>query len=230
MAAWLEQIVADAHAALVNDPRAEPARAYLAARGVSPAFLVEHRLGFVFSDQPIAECSESFKEFNWALPDRIVFPLTSVTGQVIGIQTKPLEPKGYQLFYAYPRNLYPYMFGTAQAIEAIWARRSVVIVEGVFDYVAVRQVTPNVVAVMTAGVPQACRHFFRRYVKRVIALLDMDAPGRDGAFSLAVRQASTHYSVSMPEYSAHDPGDLWKAGKLDELRRCVQMAQEPARY
>lgn len=221
--AWLDDLVGQAHGALLSDVGRE-AREYLASRGLTDEDIELHHLGYADPTLTIAACTSDFDKWREKYYyNRIVFPLRSVLGNVIGIQTRCVDEKRYMQFWAYPTEIFPYLFGLSTALPAIWATRQVVIVEGIFDQIAASRVAPNTVATMTAKASMACGRFFRRYVKRVVALLDMDEPGREGAEKLK-RFAPPEYSVYVPVYSEHDPGDMLKNGKLEELRRVLQYA------
>jgi DNA primase len=216
-AAWLDPILADAHVALVTHPDAADARAYLASRAVSPNLIRRYRIGFGLASLG-HPCTPSFLHFanrHWA--GCLVFPITSVLGHVVGVQTRPVTRKNYQVFAAIPKDLYPLAFGLAQAMETIWQTRRVVIVEGVFDLLAVADLAPEVIAILTARVPQVTQRFLARWATQVVALLDMDRAGRAGVARLA-----GPYVLSAPSYPAHDVADLKQAPHGFDLRRLLQ--------
>lgn len=204
-APWLTALVEDAYTALCSHPDAADARAYLASRSVTPNLIRRYRMGFGLAT--IDTCTASFAHFagrHWA--GHLVFPLTSVLGDVVGVQTRPVSKKDYQIFSAVPRDLYPLAFGLREAIPAIWQSRRVVLVEGAFDLCAVADMVPDAIAILTARVPQATQRFLRRWADHVVALLDMDAVGRAGAARLLASQPP--YLLSIPAYPAHDVADL----------------------
>jgi DNA primase len=143
----------------------------------------------------------------------------------IGMQIRILDSqqhtRPYKQYYAYHRDVFPYFFGLPQALPHVYETGYLIVVEGIFDYFAVRRVTPNVMAVLTSGVPVACRRFFRRFCRRVVAMLDMDSPGREGADQLAHNSSAEGYHVIIPTYSEKDPGELLKKGKIKEIERIV---------
>ena len=49
----------------------------------------------------------------------------------------------------------------------------------------------------------------RRYVTHVVALLDMDEPGRQGVSRLTQALTPCGITVAAPSYPAHDPGEFW---------------------
>jgi hypothetical protein len=219
-APWLDPILDEAHEALCTRPDAEEARVYLASRGVTLAQLGRYRVGFGLSAPTITTCSASFVHFashHWS--GHLIFPLTTVLGDAIGVQTRPISKKDYQIYSAVPRDLYPLVFGLAQAIDAIWASRRVVLVEGAFDLFAVGDVAPDALAMLTARVPQATQRFLRRWADHVVALLDMDEAGRAGAARLLATKPP--YFLSAPAYPAHDLADLRQLRPEFDLKRLL---------
>jgi DNA primase len=95
-----------------------------------------------------------------------------------------------------------------------------VVVEGPMDALAVAQVTDDVIATLTASISTAQRAFFGRWASSVIALFDMDEPGRKAATKVTAAGAQYGYAVATPSYPAHDPHDLWRTHP-DLLRQLV---------
>jgi len=226
MPAWLDHIVGEAHETL-RLSSGKTAQLELGKRGVSESDILEHRIGYAGPSLTFTDAPQDF--FNWAwkfLHHCLVFPLYSPSGVVIGIQIRSLQEdttsRPYKQFYAYKDNVHPYMFGIPQALPEVFLSKSIIIVEGIFDYFAVRQHNSSVVAVLTSGVPNPCRRFFRRFTNTVICLLDMDAPGRDGAVRL--QTSAVGYNVIIPSYSEKDPDELRKRGKHGELARLASLA------
>ena len=202
----------------------DEARSYLHRRGVSPDDIVQHQIGWLPEPEVVGGWSREF--YRWqarALPNAIIFPIYSVLGTVIGLQTRRLDEKRYEKFLAGPSDLFPPVFGLPQALPDIWRTEQVVLVEGVFDYFAVRRYTPNVLATLTASIPTSVRRFLRRYVQRTLVLLDMDEAGRAGV-DLLIRE---HLPVFAPSYRAHDPGDLVAEGFGGDLATLVTSAKFP---
>lgn len=240
MPQWIDTILGDAHETLVRqfNPLSSSQRnedapvlgahatglAFLRGRGVTEAEIVSHNIGYVGSSALIPECPPDFSSWSQNfLRDCITFPIYSPTGEVIGTQIRILaaehHTRPYKQYYCYHRDIFPYFFGLQSALPHIYASGYVIIVEGIFDYFAVRKVTPNVLSVLTSGVPVACKRFFNRFCKRVVAMLDMDNPGREGADRLVRDSAGMNYSVIVPTYSEKDPGELFAKGKMREIER-----------
>lgn len=237
---WLDSLVSAASQRLLQLPEAHPARAYLRGRGVTDEWLRTYRIGWLDQPQQIQHCTTEF--WAWALRygwERMVFPLTDPWGFAFGLQVRHLREKGFENWVdPRGRRLTPVCFGLHVALPAAYASRRMVIVEGVFDYFAVRPYTEDVLALLTSTVSQAHRKLLSRYCQQVVCLLDMDVPGRRGCVKLAglplpadLRQPRDPvvgrpklppFRVVFPPYSEHDPDDLRKAGKVIELLRLTQ--------
>lgn len=236
---WFQELLNRAHTALEN-PESADARAYLLSRGVTPALSEKYLIGYSYPPAAaVTHCSKEFMDWYgkyWY--QRLVFPLTSLFGRSVGLVTRPLprgdEKRNYQQFYHESAEVYPMVFGLHQAAEEIWRTEQVVIVEGVFDCLALAPYVPNTIAILTAHVPATVKKFFTRYVKRVWAALDMDAAGRMGAYRLAGLQppreywpqgwtpgpvqAPDGYQVRIVNYEGgKDPGDVAANGGLSSL-------------
>jgi DNA primase len=215
---WLEQVIADATAHLPAEP---PMVAYLQGRGVPLDVALAHRLGALPKTYTLTACTKEFLDWQrWALRDRLLFPITSSLGEVIGIQSRRLDEKRYQTFYAGSRQVYPPVFGMALAADAIYEREQAVMVEGIFDYFAVLAAgVPNTLALLTSHPTRVTLRFLDRYVHRACLLTDMDEVGREAAGRIVGRDR--HWEAVVPEYPAHDPADWLAAGGLPAMRRLL---------
>lgn len=217
---WLAAIVTNAQADLPGSPAVE----YLTQRGVSLALAQQYGVGYADPARAVEAATEAW--VRWARrywTGRLVFPLYDTLGRPIGMQTRLLEEKAYHIFYAHPSDLHPYVFGLPQALPSIWATGYVVLVEGVFDALAVAPHAPCVVATLRAKPTRTLSLFLRRYARSVIALLDMDEPGREGG--LAVLNGQQGYTVSLPSYPAHDPSSWVAAGGGAALRKLLAVTR-----
>jgi len=203
-------------------PHVPMAVEYLAARGVPLDVVKAHRLGWLPDDYPTPESAgpEFHKWQRGALRSRIIFPVTDPLGRVMGLQTRgivdrPGEKLRYLTYYAASRDIYAPTFGMVQSMPALFETGHCVLVEGPFDYFAVKAAGARAVfAQLTAGQSQGLMKFLRRYAQRVTALLDMDDAGRRGVQRLTMQLPEL--MVTAPDYPAHDPADFWKmpAGKI----------------
>lgn len=215
---WLDRVVTDATAALATVDGAE---AYLTRRGVPRELWTEHRIGALPASYRLEAGTPTFVYWQrWYLRNRLIFPLTSVLGDVIGLQTRALAEKAYQTYYAGSRQVYTPVFGLAQAADVVYETEQIVLVEGVFDYFAVRRAgLRNVVAILTSRPSAAVIRFLDRYCCRVCAMLDMDEAGRQAIDRLAGLPRS--WDLVAPTYPAHDPASWVDQAGTEPLRRLL---------
>ncbi len=231
---WLDDVVTDAAVRMDALSASHDAKRYLRGRGVSDEWVSSYRLGW-FEEPTARQSSPGF--WTWLVRNgwnKIVFPLTDPLGAVVGVQLRAPADGRYTDFLLEPRELHLPTFGLHVALPAAWSSRRLVLVEGVFDYFAVRPYAPDVVAILTSAVSLRVRQLIQRYATTVVSLLDMDGPGRRGSYRFAGLPIPPEwaqpgvvqrvppvppYHVIIPTYSEHDPDDLRKTGKVEELRR-----------
>ena len=145
----------------------------------------------------------------------VVFPLTSYSGTTVGFQTRSITEKVYDTF-AIRRRPEGYFFGTASAMESIWATKEIWIVEGPGDALIIdRLVSPNVVALTTSAVNKLQLKFLRRFVHTINLCLDLDKAGREGVSSF-IKYNSENFRIRNVKYPRidhdkdKDVGDFWK--------------------
>ena len=152
----------------------------------------------------------------------VVFPLTSYSGSVVGIQIRSLVEKEYDTFLL-KRRPEGYFFGANTAVQSIWARKEVFVVEGAPDHLVFeRLVAPNVVALTTSSPSRDQVRFLRRFASSVNMCLDMDKAGRDG-FAAFFSRNSSRMKVRDVRYPCQKPkekdlGDFWKRAGDDAFR------------
>ena len=242
---------------LLEEAEGAPARAYLAERGVSRELAERFGLGFappawdrlVGVLRARGHSPQDLETMGLAVPrssggsydrfrGRLMFPVLDVRGRVIAFSGRVLpgmeerkdggEPAKYinspeTPLYRKGRSF----LGLPQALPEIRARRSVVLVEGNFDLLAVHALGhPEVLAPLgTALTPEQVAVLARLGAVTVTLLLDPDAAGRNAArkdfpvlsaAGLGVRWAQ------LPE--GRDPGSLLPGAEGDVLERALASA------
>ncbi|NMC71171.1 MAG: DNA primase [Myxococcales bacterium] len=242
---------------LLEEADGAPARAYLAERGVSRELAERFGLGFappawdrlVGALQARRHSPQDLETMGLAVPrsggghydrfrGRLMFPVLDVRGRVIAFSGRVLpgmeerkdggEPAKYinspeTPLYRKGRSF----LGLPQARQEIRTRRSVVLVEGNFDLLAVHALGhPEVLAPLgTALTPEQATALARLGAETVILLLDPDAAGRNAArkdfpvlsaAGLGVRWAR------LPE--GRDPGALLPGSERDVLEQALASA------
>jgi DNA primase len=186
----------------LREPRGEVARAYLAARGVSPETIRRFRLGYApeewtaMSEYLLARrvtreelersglvslradqrgCYDRFRH-------RLIFPIRDLHGRIVGFGGRTLgaeEPKYVNspetALYAKGRHL----FGLYDARDAIRRTGEAILVEGYFDWIALwEHGIENIVATLGTALTEDQVRLLRRYAERVVLNFDADPAGR----------------------------------------------------
>jgi DNA primase len=151
----------------------------------------------------------------------VVFPLTSYSGSLVGVQVRSLVEKEYDTFLL-KRRPEGYFFGTASAVSSIWGRREVFLVEGAPDHLVLeRLVAPNVLALTTSLPSREQARFIRRFASTVNMCLDQDKAGRDGFKTFFDRNSSRLdvRDIRPPLIpGCKDWGDIWRRKGDDWVR------------
>ena len=164
--------------------------------------------------------------------DRVMFPIRSVQGDVIGFGGRVLdqgEPKYLNSpetpVFSKGRELY----GLFEARSAIRQRNYVLVVEGYMDVVALAQLGfPNAVATLgTACTAEHVQKLFR-FTESVVFSFDGDSAGRRAAgraLEAALPYATDTRSVRFLFLPAeHDPDSYVREFGTDGFEQCVQQA------
>ena len=187
--------------------------------------------GLVISQAADQEGSSDVKRYD-RFRDRIMFPIRSVQGDVIGFGGRVLdqgEPKYLNSpetpVFSKGRELY----GLFEARSAIRQSGFVLVVEGYMDVVALAQLGfPNAVATLgTACTAEHIQKLFR-FTESVVFSFDGDAAGRRAAgraLEAALPHASDTRSVRFLFLPAeHDPDSYVREFGTDGFEQCVQQA------
>lgn len=224
---WHEDLIQEAATLLQTHPDAGTARAYLESRGVSLDEAALHSVGVLC---PIRQGSKTFLQWArryWVPWGGLVFPLRDSLGGLMGIEIRrlPSEVEPGQQPYAdfqFTRTGQPLAFGLSQALPHVWRTERVLLVEGVFDYFALRAAGgQGVVANLTAAVAGPMRRWLGRYAKVVVAFLDMDPAGRAAVQRLIDIGTQEGFLVVVPSYPAKDAGTMLQDGRIEQLRGLV---------
>lgn len=235
---------------LKNSPRAV---AYLKGRGLTGEIAARFALGYapegwrglasVFPsyDDPLLEESgmvivqgedEADKKRYDRFRDRIMFPIRSVQGEVIGFGGRVLD-KGEPKYLNSPetpvfvkgRELY----GLHEARTAVRQRGFVLVVEGYMDVVALAQSGfGNAVATLGTACTAEHVHKLFRFTETVVFSFDGDAAGRRAAgraLEASLPHASDTRSVRflfLP--TEHDPDSYVREFGAEAFERCIEEA------
>ncbi|HLN63968.1 MAG TPA: DNA primase [Symbiobacteriaceae bacterium] len=114
--------------------------------------------------------------------DRVMFPITDLTGRIIGFGGRILEGNGPKYKNTAETPLFTkrhVLFGLAQAKEAIRTKNQAILVEGYMDVIMPHQVgVDNVIAPLgTALTEEQCK-LLRQQAEQVIVAFDSDTAGQ----------------------------------------------------
>ena len=187
--------------------------------------------GLVISQPADQEGSSDVKRYD-RFRDRIMFPIRSVQGEVVGFGGRVLdqgEPKYLNSpetpVFSKGRELY----GLFEARSAIRQSGFVLVVEGYMDVVALAQLGfPNAVATLgTACTAEHVQKLFR-FTESVVFSFDGDAAGRRAAgraLEAALPHASDTRTVRFLFLPAeHDPDSYVREFGTGSFEQCVQQA------
>jgi len=222
---WLEDFVT-----VAGRDIPDRARETLWGRGVSDEQIETFGIGYVGRDLPEVMLPETF--VRWAgdkLDDCFVLPITNAIGEIRGLQFRHVERgrSGYMDFLSEQEEAVG--FGLAQAMESVWTREEVVLVEGAFDALPIQRVMPAVTATLTARVTEPFVRLLRRLVRRVWIGYDNDPTG-NRAYQRFLSQYGRDFDIRRLTYPkalsggkpAKDPGDLWEAWGDTRLKQFLQ--------
>jgi len=221
-------------------------REYLQGRGASLEQINRHDLGFVdaewspeISSDPAHSdgCEEtpvcdSCKFIAWStgksgfkLIDRVVYPITTYSGRIIGVQTRSVKEKLYDTFVV-SRRSEGYFFMASSAFPTMYHSRVVALAEGPSDALIVeRMLGIPTLSVLTNSLNANQAKSIIRFADCIVCVLDEDQAGRDGVRRI-LRDFGREKQVIDVRYrdrGAKDPADLWlKQGDL----KCKKILQD----
>ncbi|HSV70456.1 MAG TPA: DNA primase [Methylibium sp.] len=164
--------------------------------------------------------------------DRVMFPIRSVQGEVIGFGGRVLdqgEPKYLNSpetpVFVKGRELY----GLHEARAALRERGYALVVEGYMDVVALAQLGfPNAVATLGTACTEEHVRKLLRFTDRIVFSFDGDAAGRRAAgraLEAALPHASDTRSIAFLFLPAeHDPDSYVREHGAEAFEACVQQA------
>lgn len=190
------------HELLLKHEQAEPARAYLQRRGITPRMIEEFQLGYALADweagqryllgkgYPLADIVEaglaaerqSGGGYYDRFRGRVIIPIADAAGRVVGFGARSLDGSPPKYLNSPQTPLFDkgrLLYGLDKARQAIRAAGHVVIVEGYMDVIGAHQHGyTNVVASMGTALTESHLHQLKRYTSTLILALDPDVAGQ----------------------------------------------------
>jgi DNA primase len=217
---------------LTQEASGKLARAYLKSRSIHPAAVRRFGLGYAPKawDALATAASASgfhlevFEQAGLLLPrrergrfydrfrHRLMFPIFSHVGKVVGFAGRLLEPEAKQPKYINSPETPVYqkgriLYGLYQARHAIRKREEAILVEGYTDVIALHQAgLEHAVASSGTALTAEQVRLLARYARRVVLLYDADPAGEQAtlrSIDLFLEQGLPVYVVTLP--AGEDP-------------------------
>lgn len=235
----------------LSDPeQGKVAREYLAQRKISPESVSKWRLGAapnavdglvkaaaaskvpmdLVQQGGLATSTSQDKFCN-----RLMFPITDVTGRVIGFGGRTLNDTGAKYINSPTTPLFDKsntLYGLEQARHEIVATGTAVIVEGYTDVIMAHQYgCTNVVAALGTSLTSGHGRMLRRYAEQVILVFDSDTAGMEAANRGLEVCLSQHLDIKLafvPE--GKDPCEYLLVAGKEGFDRVLAQATDVLQY
>jgi len=229
---------------LYDHKRGEYARNYLAERKITPQSAKAWQLGLAVDSQDALITAAKAKNIPMKLLEqaglvtgqnqdkfihRLMFPITDVTGRVIGFGGRTLTGEGAKYINSPTTALFDKsncLYGLEQARHQIVSTGTAVVVEGYTDCIMAHQCgCTNVVATLGTSFTTGHGRVLRRYAKKVVLVFDSDAAGQEAAnraLEVCLSQRIDIKLASVPE--GKDPCDFLLANGKERFERLVAEA------
>ena len=211
----------------------ERARRYLEGRGIRPTYVEAFQLGYAPSGWdrltqylaregiPLEKAvtagvlAEREGRIYDRFRDRLVVPILDASGRVVAFSGRTLDPEGQPKYLNSPESPIfkkrELLFGLPQAREAIREKKRAIVVEGLFDVIALHQMGyREAVAVLgSTFTPEQALLLKRLGVIDLYLAFDADEAGRKATLAgldLEVVRSFRVHAALLPE--GLDPGDL----------------------
>ena len=158
-----------------------------------------------------------------------MFPITDVTGRVIGFGGRTLDEKGAKYINSPTTVLFDKsnsLYGLEQARHKIVSTETAVVVEGYTDVImAHSKGCDNVVATLGTSFTPGQGRILRRYAKRVVLIFDSDVAGIEAANRALEICLSLHIDISMASVpEGKDPCEFLLSAGKEQFERLVDEA------
>lgn len=224
-------------------------REYLAQRKITPESIKIWRLGLALSDNDLSKIAKTKKASTDTLvkagllinqntdkfANRLMFPITDVTGRVIGFGGRTLENASAKYINSPATPLFDKsncLYGLEQARHSIVSTGTAVVVEGYTDVIMAHQAgCKNVVATLGTSLTAGHGRLLRRYAKRVVLIYDSDVAGIEAAnraLQVCLAQKIDIKIASVPQ--GKDPCDFVLENGKDAFERLVENATDVFQY
>jgi DNA primase len=248
---WAERLY---HDCLLRAPEAEPARKYLADRGLSKDSIIKYKVGFApdqwswlqdrakstaFSVPILEACGLVGKSERGTVYDRFkgraIFPIRDVQSRCIALGGRVLpgntDPRAAKYVNSPETRLYSkseQLYGLDVARDAIARQRRVLVMEGYTDVIMAQQHGVGT-AVAVCGTALGPRHvrLLQRFADTVVLVLDGDEAGQkrtNEVLELFVAQQMDLRIMTLPDEL--DPCDFLIARGLEQFEQVAAASRD----
>ena len=238
----------------LNTAAGQRAVTYLQQRGVSSAEIKHNKIGYALTSAfalkehlrregvPIKTAvATSLLNVDPRKGDffrnRIMFPVHDSRGQVVGFGGRTLDPNNHIKYLNSRENELFHkakvLFGLWHAAQAIAAEKTVIVVEGYFDWLALQRAKLNhCVACMGTALTPAQLRLLQRHIDKVILLFDGDHAGTEAArHALQLAAVVPQLSIRVAQLAAgHDPDSWLQQHGPEALQQLLAKAEDVVEF
>lgn len=151
------------------------------------------------------------------------FLARSMSGTPVGVQTRELKEKKYRWHQFDNVEHLPMLYGSVDDWDLVWHTGSMVITEGPFDRIAVKQALPDraVFARLTKGISNQMLTLIRRYVNHLWLAFDTDEEG-DKAADRSETLLSEDVNIYRLKFPYKDPSEMMEKRGLPALKQHLE--------
>lgn len=153
-----------------------PGSEYLKARGVESWQVKQYSIGWVPEDRWLFSGDRLAK----VPAGSLTFPLHTPYLGYAGLVYRLVEERAFGHVVVPGTEAFPRFMASWEDVEQVFLTRSVVLVEGPFDKLALSLVFPNVLSVVTSVLSRAQGAYLSPLVDAVACIFDMDIEGERG--------------------------------------------------
>jgi len=230
---------------LAAQDKGKDVRDYISGRKITPESVKKWRLGLAVANDDLLKAAKAQKIPTKLLEqaglitgqtgtsaigdkfvNRLMFPITDVTGRVIGFGGRTLDDKGAKYINSPTTVLFDKsnsLYGLEQARHRIGSTGVAIVVEGYTDCIMAHQCgCENVVASLGTSFTSGHGRILRRYAKKVVLVFDSDTAGIEAAnraLEVCVSQRIDIKLASVPQ--AKDPCDFLVAAGKEPFEQLV---------
>lgn len=163
--------------------------------------------------------------------DLLVFQARSMSGQLIGYQTRTIAQKRYLWLQAKQAHHLPILYAQPDDYELLYQTGDVTLTEGLFDRIALKVQFPRraVMARLSKGAANQLAVFLKRYATRLWLAFDMDEPGQT-ASEVTTQRLREHMEVLRLDFPAKDPSSLLERVGPIKLKELFQRQYETGTF